>query len=129
MLISDSLYCVEGLPHPRLYGSFPRFLQEYCLCRPVLRMEQAIAKMTSLPARRAGLAGRGEIKPGAWADLVLFDPAPCPKEWGGFQPILCGLGRCWERFPRRCSNRRLRISAACALADFHRYSPPHLVSC
>lgn len=75
MLISDSLYCAGGLPHPRLYGSFPRFLREYCLRRPVLSLEQAIAKMTGLPARRAGLAGRGEIKPGNWADLVLFDPA------------------------------------------------------
>ena len=75
MLISDSLYCADGLPHPRLYGSFPRFLQEYCVRRPVLGLEAAIAKMTGLPARRAGLAGRGEIKPGHWADLVLFDPA------------------------------------------------------
>ncbi len=74
-LISDSLYCATGLPHPRLYGSFPRFLQEYCVRRPMLGLEEAIAKMTSLPARRAGLAGRGEIKPGHWADLVLFDPA------------------------------------------------------
>ena len=63
-----------GVPHPRSYGTFPRVLAEYVRNRPVLTLEEAVRKMTSLPARRAGLAGRGLIYPGAEADLLLFDP-------------------------------------------------------
>jgi len=62
------------VPHPRSYGTFPRVLAEYVRNRHVLSLEEAVRKMTSLPARRAGLTGRGLIYPGAAADLLLFDP-------------------------------------------------------
>jgi N-acyl-D-amino-acid deacylase len=60
--------------HPRSYGTFPRAL---ALARDhsLLPLEAVIRKMTSLPADRFGLAGRGRIEPGAFADLVVFDPA------------------------------------------------------
>ena len=60
--------------HPRDYGTFPRAL---ALARDeaLLPVETVIRKMTSLPADRFGLTGRGRIEPGAFADLVLFDPA------------------------------------------------------
>ena len=60
--------------HPRDYGTFPRAL---ALARDetLLHVETVIRKMTSLPADRFGLSGRGRIEPGAFADLVLFDPA------------------------------------------------------
>ncbi len=64
----------RDMPHPRHYGAFPRFLRASLDGRTV-PPEEAIRKMTSLPARRAGLAHRGEVRPGAYADLVLFDPA------------------------------------------------------
>jgi len=60
--------------HPRYYGTFPRVLGRYVREEQVLSLEDAVRKMTSLPARRFGLAGRGTIEPGAFADLVLFDP-------------------------------------------------------
>jgi dihydroorotase/N-acyl-D-amino-acid deacylase len=65
----------EGHPHPRWYGTFPRVLGEYVRDRGVLRLEDAVAKMTAMPARRLGLADRGRIAEGLAADLVVFDPA------------------------------------------------------
>ncbi len=62
------------LPHPRLWGTFPRVLGYYCRDQRIFPLTQAVHKMTGLPAQRFGLAGRGEIKVGCHADLVLFDP-------------------------------------------------------
>jgi dihydroorotase/N-acyl-D-amino-acid deacylase len=61
-------------PHPRWYGTFPRVLGVYVRERGVLTLEDAVRKMTSLPADRLGLADRGRLEEGAWADLVIFDP-------------------------------------------------------
>lgn len=64
-----------GIPvHPRNYGTFPRVLGPY-VREGVLTLEAAVRKMTSLPADRFGLEGRGRIEEGAAADLVVFDPA------------------------------------------------------
>jgi N-acyl-D-aspartate/D-glutamate deacylase len=60
--------------HPRYYGTFPRVLARYVRDEAVLDVPTAIRKMTSLPAERFGLRGRGRIEEGAFADLVLFDP-------------------------------------------------------
>lgn len=60
--------------HPRGYGTFPRVLARYVRERRVLRLEEAIAKMTGLSAAQAGLTDRGVVAPGRKADLVLFDP-------------------------------------------------------
>src|SRR5829696_8482390 len=59
--------------HPRDYGTFPRVLARYVREEGVLSLEAAIRKMTSLPADRFGLAGRGRIAEGSFADLVAFD--------------------------------------------------------
>lgn len=61
--------------HPRDYGTFPRVLGRYVRDDPLLPLERAIRKMTSLPADRFGLADRGRLAVGAFADLVVFDPA------------------------------------------------------
>lgn len=63
-----------GVRHPRGAGSFPRVLGRFVRERGWLTIEDAVRKMTSLPASRLGLADRGTVRPGAWADLVLFDP-------------------------------------------------------
>jgi N-acyl-D-aspartate/D-glutamate deacylase len=62
-------------PHPRLWGAFPRVLGRYCRELGLFPLTEAVHKMTGLSARRFGLAGRGEVRAGYWADLVLFDPA------------------------------------------------------
>jgi N-acyl-D-amino-acid deacylase len=62
-----------GLRHPRSYGTFPRVIAEYVNKRGVLSLADAIRKMTSWPAARMGLADRGVIREGLWADLVVFD--------------------------------------------------------
>jgi N-acyl-D-amino-acid deacylase len=64
----------DPLPHPRLWGTFPRVLGYYCREQGIFPLAQAVHKMTGLPARRFGFAGRGSISTGAHADLVLFDP-------------------------------------------------------
>jgi N-acyl-D-amino-acid deacylase len=74
-LISDSLYGDMKNPHPRLYGSFPRFLRDFARVRGVLDVAQAARKMTSQPAQRAGLTDRGLLSPGYRADILVFDPA------------------------------------------------------
>ncbi|MEK6566889.1 MAG: amidohydrolase family protein, partial [Bacteroidota bacterium] len=65
----------EGKPHPRAYGSFPRVLGRYVRESNLLSMEDAIRKMTSLPANRVGIRDRGVLKSRAYADVVIFDPA------------------------------------------------------
>ena len=62
-----------GVPHPRNFGTFPRVLGRYVRERKVISLEEAIRKMTTLPASILGLSDRGAIKAGQWADLVLFD--------------------------------------------------------
>ena len=63
-----------GRPHPRSYGTNPRFLARFVRERQLVTLEDAIRKMTSLPAERLGLTRRGRIAPGYAADLVVFDP-------------------------------------------------------
>lgn len=64
----------DPLPHPRLWGAFPRVLGHYARDEGVLTLEEAVRKMTSLSARRFSLMERGEVKVGYHADLVVFDP-------------------------------------------------------
>jgi N-acyl-D-aspartate/D-glutamate deacylase len=73
-LISDSLYSKTANPHPRLNGAFPKFLREYVRERRIFTMEEAVKKMTSMPAERMGLKKRGKISPGCAADILIFDP-------------------------------------------------------
>ena len=61
-------------PHPRLYGTAPRFLGRYALREGLMPVEEAVARLTARAADRLGLADRGRIEPGKRADLVLLDP-------------------------------------------------------
>ena len=61
-------------PHPRLWGAFPRVLGRYCREAGLFSLAQAVRKMTGLPAKTFGIAQRGLIRKGFFADMVLFDP-------------------------------------------------------
>ena len=74
-VISDATYPENGLMHPRVFGNIPHLLEEYVRVRNLLTIEEAVHKITGLPAERFGLAGKGVIAPGMDADLCLFDLA------------------------------------------------------
>ncbi len=74
MVGTDSTF-VGDKPSPRTYGSFPRILGQFVRDEGVLGLEEAVAKMTSMPADRLGLRDRGRLVDGAVADVVVFDPA------------------------------------------------------
>jgi N-acyl-D-amino-acid deacylase len=76
MIASDSSVrkFQEGVPHPRGYGNTARLLSHYVRELKLLRLDEAVRRMTSLPAVTFGLQDRGVIRPGAEADLVIFDP-------------------------------------------------------
>ena len=73
MVGTDSTF-VGRLPSPRTYGSYPRILGQFVRDEALLSLEEAVAKMTSMPAARLGLLDRGRIEDGLVADLVVFDP-------------------------------------------------------
>ena len=74
-LVTDAWEIGKGRPHPGAYGALPRVLGHYVRARRVLRLEEAVRKMTSLPAGRLGLRDRGRVAEGCKADLVVLDPA------------------------------------------------------
>jgi len=65
----------QGHPHPRAYAAFARIIAKYVREDHALALPDAIRKLTALPAQRMGLARRGAIKQGMWADIDIFDPA------------------------------------------------------
>jgi N-acyl-D-amino-acid deacylase len=65
----------DGAPHPRNYGTHARVLAHYARDLKILTFEDAVRKMTSLPAQILGLHDRGLLRPGYAADVVIFDPA------------------------------------------------------
>jgi N-acyl-D-aspartate/D-glutamate deacylase len=84
-------------PHPRLWGTFPRVLGHYCREQGIFPLAQAVHKMTGLPAQRFRLAGRGQIREGCHADLVLFDPETI-KDTATFSNPVCaaeGIAAVW----------------------------------
>jgi N-acyl-D-aspartate/D-glutamate deacylase len=82
----------DPLPHPRLWGTFPRVLGYYCREQGLFPLASAVHKMTGLPAQRFGLDGRGSISEGAHADLVLFDPETIKDTATFSDPIRCAEG-------------------------------------
>ena len=79
-------------PHPRLWGTFPRVLGHYARDVGLFPLEEAVRKMTALPAERFKLKDRGTIAVGAYADLVLFDPATVLDSATFEQPIAPARG-------------------------------------
>jgi N-acyl-D-amino-acid deacylase len=94
--------CTDGQatgshPHPRGYGAFPRVLGRYVREQKVLKLEEAVRKMTSLAAAHMGFKDRGLIAPGYRADLVLFDPATVSDRSTPMDPqaLSAGIEKVW----------------------------------
>jgi N-acyl-D-amino-acid deacylase len=83
--------------HPRGAGSFTRVLRRYVREQKLLTLEQAVHKMSGLAAAHVGIENRGVIRAGAYADLVLFDPATVADEATIEQPhaLSAGIERVW----------------------------------
>ena len=94
MIASDGGIMAMGkdVPHPRNYGAFARVLGLYVRERGVLTLEDAVRKMTSLPANRMGLQDRGLIREGMRADLVLFDPSTVADKATFLEPHQFAVG-------------------------------------
>jgi N-acyl-D-amino-acid deacylase len=96
----------KGKPHPRGFGSFPRFLGKYVRNKHLMSMSEGIYKITMLPARTFGIHKRGIIKKGAYADIVIFDheriidkatfEEPFVKPEGIYYVLVNGLPALWE---------------------------------
>ena len=96
-LVRDPLVMVASdggirVAHPRGAGAFPRVLRRYVRERRVLTLEEAVHKMTGMPARRLGLAGRGRIAPGLAADVVVFDLETVADRATAMEPHLPPVG-------------------------------------
>jgi N-acyl-D-amino-acid deacylase len=92
--------CTDGQldgRHPRGFGSYPRILGRYVRERGVVTLEQAVRKATALAADHVGIADRGRLVPGAFADLVLFDPATVADRATTDEPhaLATGIERVW----------------------------------
>jgi N-acyl-D-amino-acid deacylase len=91
-LIGSDGLLVGDRPHPRAYGTFPRFLGHYTRDEGLLTLEECVAKATGRAARRLGLTDRGTVALGNAADLVLFDPATIADRATYEQPRLTPAG-------------------------------------
>ena len=110
-----------GFPvHPRNYGTFPRVLGRYVRDERLIPVEVAVRKMTSLPADRFGLSGRGRIAEGGYADLVVFDPGTvgdrsdfgAPHEYpAGIELVIVNGRVAWDGRRAERSGRVLRRGA------------------
>jgi N-acyl-D-amino-acid deacylase len=82
-------------PHPRAFGTYPRILGHYVRDEGVLTLEAAIHKMSGMPATKFKLAGRGFVREGMFADLVLFDPATVADQATYQRPRTLPAGMPW----------------------------------
>lgn len=89
---APDIHAGGGLPHPRCFNTFPLFLAEWVYQRKVQTLPQAIRRITSMPADRAALTGRGRIHEGHFADLVLFDPTQLSPQVSYDDPIRLPTG-------------------------------------
>lgn len=81
--------------HPRLYGTYPRKLRHYVLERGVISMARMVEASSAQVARVYGLSGRGELRPGAYADVIVFDPRAVRDEATYVEPTRLATGMRW----------------------------------
>jgi N-acyl-D-amino-acid deacylase len=92
---TDAILAGRGKPHPAAYGAFPRVLGHFVRERGLFSLEEAVRRMTSLPAQRLGLKRRGIVREGNFADLVVFDPATVDDRTSYIEPARAPAGIEW----------------------------------
>jgi N-acyl-D-amino-acid deacylase len=90
--VTDAWEIGKGFPHPGAYGAFPRVLGHYVRERKLLALEEAIRRMTALPAARLGLADRGMVREGFRADLLVIDAGRVGARSSFGEPRLPAVG-------------------------------------
>ena len=85
------------MPHPIMYGAFPKIIREYVNERKIYSLETAVKKMTSMPAKRVGITGRGAIKVGYYADINIFklDEFKDNATYENPKQLATGLDKCF----------------------------------
>jgi N-acyl-D-aspartate/D-glutamate deacylase len=81
--------------HPRLYGTYPRKIRRYVLDKPVITMERMVRASSGQVAETYGIAGRGELKEGNFADIIVFDPKTIREEATYVEPEKLSTGMRW----------------------------------
>lgn len=120
VVISDSIYADTETPHPRMYGTFPKIIREYVKERHVYTLEEAVMKMTSLPAERMKLKRRGRLEVGYYADINIFDPDAFQDHATFSNPARLATGLSWcfvngeaalkdGMVTERCHGRNIRV--------------------
>ena len=120
--ISDAIYARTDTPHPRMFGAFPKVIREYVGERHLLPLEEALRKMTSQPAARMKLAGRGSLVEGNAADVLVFDPKGLKDHATFTDPARLATGLDWcivngqvaveqDRLVCRSAGKNLRVTA------------------
>jgi N-acyl-D-amino-acid deacylase len=89
---TDAILTGKGVPHPAGYGAFPRVLGHFVRNRKLFPLEDAVRRITALPAQRFGLRQRGTIRRGAFADLVIFDAETIDDRTTYVQPMMEPVG-------------------------------------
>jgi N-acyl-D-amino-acid deacylase len=89
---TDAILTGRGVPHPAAYGAFPRVLGHFARDLGLFSVEEAVRKMTTLPAERLGLRGRGRLAEGAAADVVAFDAAAIADRTSYREPTAAPAG-------------------------------------
>ena len=91
-VISDSIYPADGNLHPRVAGAYTRIIEKYVLQEKLLSLEEAVRKMTALPAARMRLKDRGILKKGMKADICLFRPEELHEQSMFGKPVIPSRG-------------------------------------
>lgn len=126
-VISDSVYPDDGVPHPRLFGAFPRILQKYVREEKTLTLEEAVRKMTSAPAAVYGLPGKGLLRVGGDADVTVFDPETVGTRADYIEPRRYGEGFCLVVVNGEIAVERDRVTGARPGRLLRRRpAPPHM---
>jgi N-acyl-D-amino-acid deacylase len=114
----------DAHPHPRLWGAFTRVLGHYARDLGLFSIEEAVRKMTQLPAQRFRLTGRGALVPGYFADICVFDPKTVADTATFDRPIAPARGielllvngicayRAGQTMPGRGGGRLLRVQGS-----------------